>query len=285
MTIVFDATEQTSTATPRRRTAPRNVSVNGTVIPRAAIAREVQHHPAAKAAEAWQSAARALVVRELLLQEARRIGLVAEPEADDEGRRETDEEALVRGLVAREVRPPEPDEATCRRYFEANRSAFRSPDLYEARHILLAAAPGDAAARVAAGEQAGAIIAALQADPNAFAALASAHSMCPSAASGGNLGQIGPGQTVPEFEAALAELPVGAVSPAPVETRYGCHVVRVERRIAGRDLPFEIAHVTIASRLAAQARRTAIRRYIAALAAAAHVEGVDLPVQVHPQAP
>ena len=35
------------------------------------IAREVQHHPAEKPILAWQAAARALVVRELLLQESR----------------------------------------------------------------------------------------------------------------------------------------------------------------------------------------------------------------------
>ena len=48
---------------------PRAISVNGKVIPREVIAREVQNHPAEKPILAWQAAARALVVRELLLQE------------------------------------------------------------------------------------------------------------------------------------------------------------------------------------------------------------------------
>src|SRR5512143_4313507 len=43
---------------------PAAVSVNGVVIPRDAIAREVQNHPSSKPIEAWQSAARALVIRE-----------------------------------------------------------------------------------------------------------------------------------------------------------------------------------------------------------------------------
>ena len=53
---------------------PVTVSVNGVVMPRDAIARETQHHPADTPILAWQAAARALVIRELLLQEARRLG-------------------------------------------------------------------------------------------------------------------------------------------------------------------------------------------------------------------
>ena len=49
---------------------PKTITVNGKVIPREVIAREVQNHPAEKPILAWQAAARALVVRELLLQES-----------------------------------------------------------------------------------------------------------------------------------------------------------------------------------------------------------------------
>ena len=56
---------------------PVTVSVNGVSIAREAIVREMQHHPADKPIAAWQQAARALVIRELLLQEARRIELCA----------------------------------------------------------------------------------------------------------------------------------------------------------------------------------------------------------------
>jgi hypothetical protein len=105
---------------------PVEVSVNGVVIPRDMIAREVQHHPASKPVEAWLSAARALVVRELLLQQARRVGIAASPLSDEHGRRETDEDALIRQLIEREVKTPEPDEEICRRYYEQNRRRFRS---------------------------------------------------------------------------------------------------------------------------------------------------------------
>lgn len=252
------------------------VTVNGVTISRAAISREVQNHPAAKPIDAWLKAARALVVRELLLQEARRIGIAAQPLADDEGRRETDDEALVRTLVEREVTTPEADEATCRRYFDQNRSKFRSDDLYAVRHILLPAAPGDVAGRTAAREQAAILIGQLREEPARFDELARACSACPSREVGGNLGQISRGQTVPEFEAALARMPVGEIASDPIETRYGFHVALVDKRRDGEALPFEVVAPRIAEWLGVRARHTAIRQYITMLAGRAKITGLAL---------
>ena len=55
----------------------KSVVVNGVEITREAIGQEVQNHPAGKPGEAWAAAARALAIRELLLQEARRLDLQA----------------------------------------------------------------------------------------------------------------------------------------------------------------------------------------------------------------
>ncbi len=171
---------------------PRTVSVNGIVIPREDIARETQNHPAGKPIEAWQAAARALTVRELLLQEARRLGVPPVPRADDMGRRETDDEAMMRALVEQEVRTPEPDDETCKHYYESNRSRFRSPDLYEVSHILIPlGANGD---RLSARVKAYGLLEAMCGEQGCFATLARLHSACPSREQGGNLGQIGPGK-------------------------------------------------------------------------------------------
>lgn len=254
----------------------RPITVNGVEIPRAAVAREVQNHPADSPAAAWQLAAQALVVRELLLQEARRLDLVADPQADEEGRRETAEEALVRAVVEHAVATPEPDEAACRRYYGANLRRFRSPDLYEPSHILLAADPADADARATARRSAEELIGTLGREPGAFAALARLHSACPSREVGGNLGQIGPGQTVPEFEQALADMTVGTVHGDPVESRYGFHVVRLDRHEEGRQLPFALVQTRIAAYLAEHVRRTAIRQYITVLAGRTSIIGLQM---------
>lgn len=252
------------------------VHVNGVAVARERIAQEAQNHPAPTPAEALRAAARALVVRELLLQEARRLGLASVPQSDDAGRRETEEEALVRGLVEQEVTTPEPDEATCRRYYEQNRKVFRSPAIYEAAHILFAARHGDAEEFAAAAADARAVLDALAREPARFADLARRHSACPSGAQGGNLGQLTPGQTTPEFEAALFALPVGATSPEPVETRYGLHIIRLDRKIEERQLPFELVAERIADYLRESVTRRATAQYIARLVSRAEITGVSL---------
>lgn len=248
----------------------KTIRVNGVEIPRAAIAQETQNHPAHRPLDAMKSASTALVVRELLLQEARRLAVPIEPASDGEGRRETDEEALVRGLIDREVRTPEADRASCLRYYEQNRRGFRTPDLYAVRHILLLANRTDSP------EVAQAILARLVVDPHEFAILASAHSACPSGKTAGNLGQIGPGQTVPEFESSLARIAVGTIHSEPVQTRYGLHIVAVDRRIDGRFLPFELVHDRIATWMHEKVRRGAIRQYVAILVGKADIQGIEL---------
>jgi peptidyl-prolyl cis-trans isomerase C len=255
---------------------PVNVSVNDVAIPRDAIVREMQNHPADKPINAWQQAARALVVRELLLQQASRLGITAAPVSDDEGRRETDAEALIRTLVEREVTVPEPDEAACRRYYENNRLRFRSADIYEAAHILFAASPSDKEAYAQAQADAAAVLETLRESPQAFAALARAHSRCTSAAQGGNLGQLTRGQTTEEFERALLALEPGAISPQPVATRYGVHIIRLDRAIEGQQLPFELVAGRIADYLREAVMRRATAQYIARLVSAAQITGIML---------
>jgi peptidyl-prolyl cis-trans isomerase SurA len=62
-----------------------------------------------------------------------------------------------------------------------------------------------------------------------FEELAKLYSNDFSAAQGGDLGWIYPGDTVPEFERAMNALPVGKVSD-PVETPFGYHLILVKER-------------------------------------------------------
>jgi peptidyl-prolyl cis-trans isomerase C len=255
---------------------PNVVSVNGVVVARAAIAREAQNHPADKPILAWQAAARALALRELMLQEARRLGLAAEPATDPQGRRETDEEALIRTLAEREIAVPEADEDACRRYYAENQRRFRSADIYEASHILFAARAADRTAFAEAERAALAVLAELKEHPERFAELAGTHSGCPSGEQGGNLGQITAGQTTPEFEQALRALAPGETTAAPVATSYGIHIIQLARKHEGRVLPFEWVHARIAAYLTERTRRTATAQYIARLVSRADITGIAL---------
>jgi peptidyl-prolyl cis-trans isomerase C len=253
------------------------VSVNGVTIRHDEISREAQNHPAPTPIAAWTAAARALAVRELLLQEARRIGLELEPLSDGEGRTETDDEASIRILVEREVSVPTPDDGTCRRYYEHNLRRFRSLDLYHVAHILIAAPPSDRSAYGAARAQAVNVIAALNDAPERFAELALAHSACPSKAVGGSLGQLSTGDTTPEFDEALSAMTPGETSVEPVASRFGHHIIRLNRKIEGCQVPFEQVRNRIGDYLVDRTRRTAIAQFVARIAARADVRGVDLP--------
>lgn len=236
------------------------IRVNGTVIDEAAIAAELQYHPAASLEEARRLASEALVLRELLAQRAQREGLAVEGDG-------------LERLLELLVEPVAPDAAEARAYYDANPAKFRSPDLLEARHILCAAPEEDAEARGAAYEKAVRLAAEIQSDRSRFGPLARAHSDCPSKSSDGHLGQIQRGSTVPELETYLFSLEESELCPQPVPSRYGWHVVELLAREPGRQLPFDYVQPKIMEFLAARAWQQAFRATMLALASEAEIEG------------
>jgi len=274
MPTLFKADDANTAFRAAQRT---KVSVNGVTIAARDIAREMQHHEASTPLDAWSEAARSLALRELMLQEARRLGLVAAPLTDDDGRRETGDEALVRQLIEHEIATPEADEATCQRYYEQNQARFRSQDIYEAAHILIAAEPQAEDPLASPREISDRLILELMEKPQRFAELARTYSACPSRQNGGNLGQITEGDTTPAFEAALKRLPPGDITGKPVITPYGAHVIRLDRKIDGAVVPFEVVRSKIAEYLTERSRCLAIAQYLARLAAEAEIVGVEMP--------
>ncbi|NMY99277.1 peptidylprolyl isomerase [Pseudomonas proteolytica] len=246
------------------------VSVNGVQIAPEAMAQELQYHPAESREEAVFLAARALVIRELLQQRIRELGVLLEV-----GAGENEEEAATRLLLEREVKVPDCDEATCVRYFESNRGRFHSAPLLAVRHILLECAPDDAEARHVAHSQAEVLLLSLQESPASFADLALKYSACPSKAQGGSLGQVSKGQTVPELERQLFTLAPGLASK-PLESRYGWHVICVDQRIEGQPLPYEAVATAIRTQLLQGVWQKALVQYLQTLIGAADVRGIAL---------
>lgn len=252
--------------------APVFVHVGATAISEAEIAREMQHHRADRPQRARADAARALVVRELLRLEIQRLALTHAARPD---RAETHEEAAVRLLIEREVPTPEPDDADCRRYFDANRERLREPDAARVRHILLAAAPGDGAGRNRARELGEQLIGQLQQEPARFGELARLHSACPSRDEDGSLGWIASGDTVPEFERQVFRLKPG-LAGLTVESRYGHHVVMLDEFRPGAALSFDASRARIAAYLETQVKQNALHQYLNILAERHGVRGLDL---------
>ncbi|RCV88569.1 peptidylprolyl isomerase [Billgrantia montanilacus] len=252
------------------RVTPPPIRVGGKAIDEESIAREMQYHPAANAGEAQLQAARALVVRELLLQRAAVLGLVAADEAE-----EGDNDAAIASLLEQELEVPEPSEADCRRFFDAAPERFSEPTRLAVRHILLAAAPDDAPARDTQYRLGESLIAELETIPERFTEFAMRHSACPSKEEGGELGWLAPGQTVGELDRALQHLPEG-LHERPLASRYGWHVILIDQRAEGQPLPFEQVVDRVRHNLREQATRRALRHYLLALETEIGVEGVEL---------
>lgn len=266
----------TSTLISKPAEAVIPVIVNGVEITAEAIAAEAQHHPAKRPEVAWQAAARALAIREALLQRARALDLVAEPLTDAEGRSEAPDDSLIRVMLDVEVKTPEPDEASCRRYYDNNREKLRAPDLYEPAHILLQADRRDAPAFERALAEARTLLETLSEKPDLFARMARDRSDCVSATEGGRLGQVMRGQTTPTFEAVLAQMQAGAIHPEPVETPYGVHIIRLDHAVRGNIPEFAQARPLVEEFLRDASWRRAVSQFVSLVIGDAEVSGVDL---------
>jgi peptidyl-prolyl cis-trans isomerase C len=195
---------------------------------------------------------------ESLRRRAIALGLCAADAADDVVA------AAIETLLEREVRVPTPTDDEARRWYDAHPDAFVAGEIVLARHILFGVTPRtpvDALRR-----RAEETLHELRRDPDRFAERAAELSNCPSAAQGGSLGQLVRGDSVPEFERALfADTAIG-VLPALVNTRFGFHIVAIDRRIPGHRVPFDAVRGEIAARMSRGAWQRALVQYVEVLA-------------------
>jgi len=255
-----------------------DVVVNGTTLVAEDIAAEAQNHhaPKGKPGLAWRKAARALAVRQLMLEEAAEQGLAAEPRELAPGQVETGEEALIRALMEQAVTPEPVGEEELRAAYDRNPGAYRAPSLYQAAHILYAAKPGDKPARAAARARADATLETLRKTPGKFAAIAGRESECASRDMGGELGQLTGNDVVPEFAAVMQVAVPGQLHNEVVETRYGMHVIRLDACAEGEILPFE----SVRERLCEAAEKVgwarAAQEFVTGLLKRAEITGMDI---------
>jgi len=176
--------------------------------------------------------------------------------------------ALAKAVVDKLQASAAPTDAQAKAYYDAHLAEFGQTKV---KHILVGdnevqgspnqRTQADALAKV------NQIEAKLKAGGD-FAALAKTDSDDPgSKDKGGELGDVAPGQTVPEFDTAIKTLPVGQVSD-PVHTRFGYHIIVVEARDT---MPFEQAKSSISDQLTTQT----VTGEIDKIAANAHITVSD----------
>ena len=104
-------------------------------------------------------------------------------------------------------------------YYEENKHQFGGGETVNASHIL-----------VETEEKALEILAAIKGGSLTFEEAAKAHSTCPSGERGGNLGDFGRGQMVPEFDSAVFAMEIGEITETPVKTQFGYHLIKLNSK-------------------------------------------------------
>jgi peptidyl-prolyl cis-trans isomerase C len=161
-----------------------------------------------------------LIDAQALLIEARKTGLDKDPEVQRTMQMAQDR-ALASALLSKTVRPQVTDEAIQARYDSQYAGKSGETEVH-ARHILVS---DEATAKKIIGE--------LKKGGD-FVALSKEYSKDPGAAQqGGDLGFFKKTDMVPEFAEAAFALKDNDVTPAPVKTQFGWHVIQtLEHRTA-----------------------------------------------------
>ena len=151
-------------------------------------------------------------------------------------------------------------DAQVEKYYTEHAQEFSTPRQVKVSHILarVGESGGSAAEDQARAKIAGAIRRAKAGED--FAKLARELSDDPgSAKSGGDLGFVSKGQLVPDFEAAISVLKKGEISPEPIRTPFGFHVIKVMDINEGGSKPLREVAPQIRERLQAEAAEQAAK--------------------------
>lgn len=199
--------------------------VNGKAVPKARVDAMIEQilkspqqpgqPPMARTPELEQKVRDEIVLREIYIQEAERLGL--QRSADYKTQMEFARQSiLIRALFTDAEKKLGTTDAEARAEYDRIKAANGDKE-YRARHIL-----------VEKEDEAKALIAQIKGGAK-FEDLAKKNSKDPgSAENGGDLDWANPGNYVPEFSAAMTKLQKGQVTDAPVKSQFGFHIIKLE---------------------------------------------------------
>ena len=202
--------------------------VNGKAVPKARydamMAQIAKSGQSANTPDLEQRVKEQLVLREIFAQEAERRGLAAS--ADYRAQMEfARQSVLIQALFADYEKKNPTTEAEARAEYDKIKASAGDKE-YRARHIL-----------VEKEDEAKALLAQIKSGAK-FEDLAKANSKDPgSAENGGDLDWASPGNYVPEFSAAMTKLEKGQVTPEPVKSQFGFHIIKLEDVRANQSIP------------------------------------------------
>ena len=137
-------------------------------------------------------------------------------------------------------------EAECKEEYMKDPSKYAQQATLAASHIL-----------VDTEEKANEVLAKIKDGEVSFEDAARENSSCPSAQTGGVLGEFGKGSMVPEFEQAAFSMDIDEISE-PVKTQFGYHIIKVTAKNEEQPMKFEDAQNSIKEQLMQTARQAAL---------------------------
>ena len=149
-----------------------------------------------------------------------------------------------------------------KQYYEANKQEFKSPERVEARHILFKVAKDATEKQKKEVRKKAELVLKKIRNGADFAKLAEEYSDDPGSKSrGGLLGYFARGRMVKPFEKVAFSLKPGEVSDI-VETRFGYHIIKVEKRQPAGILPLDQVKDRIKRKLFDEFKRAKISEYV-----------------------
>ena len=186
-----------------------------------------------------------LIGNKLLLLDAKRNLMEAQPEFKEQLAKVKDQ-LLTNYAGEKAIAGVTVSDKECEEYYNANLDKFNTGEVVNASHIL-----------VDSEEQALEILAKINAGEISFEDAAKEYSSCPSKEAGGNLGEFGRGQMVPEFDSAVFAMQVGEVTSAPVKTQFGHHLIKLIEKKDAEPTPYVEISGEIKNMLLLEKRRKA----------------------------
>ena len=180
--------------------------------------------PMTETAEGRKEMIDSMIVRELVMQEAKKAGIDKSPEVMDrleDLKKRVIIEAYWKQKVEEQAKITDAD---LQKYYDQNKEKFKVGDQIRASHILLKTE-----------KEAQDVLSQLKAG-GSFEELARKYSVDPAGAKGGDLGWFGKGSMIPEFEKAAFALKEGETSGI-VKTKFGYHIIKLTGKRAAGILP------------------------------------------------
>ena len=160
------------------------------------------------------------------------------------------EQLLMEYAISKCVESVRVTEEEVRAYYDSHKDEMTEGETVNASHIL-----------VDSEEKAAEILAAINAGEISFEDAARDNSSCPSSAQGGNLGDFGRGQMVPEFDTACFEMEEGEVR-GPVKTQFGYHLIRLNKKNPAEALSYNDVRAQLYEQLTREKQQAAYQSKI-----------------------